>query len=1169
MQGLRRGPPGTYYIYNEDLLDVVRDAYPSSEDVNWMLTNQDNRPTKEVGVEDLFQIIIQSLEDMLQRPGFIESYEEWRQRDRSEGKYTDVYDGQPFVAELQSLGEGVFLKDIDHAHDRNSTAPLYKVDDFFVVPGADGEGTVPWFAKVIATQPSGSQQTTEVTRKKIKDSRGGVLLIDEAYRLAQADSSSKDVGKEALELMNVMEGGDLVMISAGYPDEMASFLDDTVQDPVALGEPHLGVLIYPGQLIDAELVRDARTLAMAAPVPVLRGDVTLVGCSLMEIWKKEDEDAAAEREEYREEWAMFDEDMAYLAHLERIMDAEDSSEDEVEEARRLYDQHVQVMNHLESSVVSRDELQTSAELIVSQDRCFASTHVLHVEESLDRTNIVVRVKASDFSCLDWIVSGFTMDLIDSVVEHCPYIFNADYVYDHIDAVCTRDQVRIIADIVLKVFDGNLDVDSMIEFIQQEFVTGTHVSMVQEQEDPDIVPTCSSSSSDDSIDEDDDGGSEYIVYIINVGHSGEVRVDALLGRQLTESRSTHYQAESSIRQMQRSGWRVEKLWRWTLTRITQTWELEDMLDIKAFLGDTNSETAWSVERTERNPEVDHCGPEPSYFHVGGVPAIFLYVVTLVLIWEELFKKSVSCSAVVEYGTTVAPIQAVLRSMEEDVHEQVSCWQEGGQASPEPDCPQHPSASVVRRGQAIKSCRMKAMEQRQPRRKYSRKPGTNMCSICGKPKLNENDDNDYAAMHGIGKREKRPWGQNRRQENVNSDSSDTGFSDSESDMSGCMGHQPKENPTAMKDTGVPFRLMEGTGDDGKGSIRTGTQLNATTSVKFVPGPCTPEAPQATTSVKFVPGPRTPNREPDIESAPMLNFNREIKSTKQALEGAERASGGATYYIKGPRKTPKGSCPNISLKGCEHLHELNKRCKFSLLVVPRASIKYYKSLYNSDYLQDDSMTRQALEVIVQNMITVQCERRFHQQLHGQYEDGGSISRDRGLFNSTAVELTTFGVEIHGRGGLSQNARGADKAVDFTNKSDSEPEETQRVESSSTRLVLPLPDVRWNQLNNEQMRELIPCYTKLLTGRGEWQRILQTVVKCAIAETGFHPNTYYKGGHPRRTNIDPNQQCPTQAPDSSDDNFSSSSDDDSTSSSDDDSRSSDDDVTIDGPQTHQRHRQ
>ncbi|KAI8516368.1 hypothetical protein Bbelb_049490 [Branchiostoma belcheri] len=41
--GLRRGPPGTYYNYNEDLLDAVRDTYPSGDDVNWMLTNQDNK----------------------------------------------------------------------------------------------------------------------------------------------------------------------------------------------------------------------------------------------------------------------------------------------------------------------------------------------------------------------------------------------------------------------------------------------------------------------------------------------------------------------------------------------------------------------------------------------------------------------------------------------------------------------------------------------------------------------------------------------------------------------------------------------------------------------------------------------------------------------------------------------------------------------------------------------------------------------------------------------------------------------------------------------------------------------------------------------------------------------------------------------------------------------
>ncbi|KAI8490553.1 hypothetical protein Bbelb_318210 [Branchiostoma belcheri] len=322
--------------------------YPSGEDVNWMLTNQDNRPTKEVGVEDLFemfeilvfQIVIENTWDMLQTPGFMESCEKWRRRDRSDGKYP---------------------------------ATIFR----------------------------------RITLFQLWD--------------------------DAAQCFNELEYSNL---APGH---------DTVQAPVALGDPHLGVLIYPGQLIDADLVRDgasasgyhrrlmdfffcfygfplpvvtgqgpperytphsvvaartARTLAMAAPVPVLRGDITLVGCSLMEVWKKcfvsinntEDEDAAAEREEYGEEWAMFEEDMAYLAHLERIMDAEDSSEDEVEEARRLFSSHgrrniicpvvtdARCRASLESSVVSKDEFEVSAELIVSQDRYFASTHVLYVDK---------------------------------------------------------------------------------------------------------------------------------------------------------------------------------------------------------------------------------------------------------------------------------------------------------------------------------------------------------------------------------------------------------------------------------------------------------------------------------------------------------------------------------------------------------------------------------------------------------------------------------------------------------------------------------------------------------------------------------------------------------------------------------------------------------------------
>ncbi|KAI8487218.1 hypothetical protein Bbelb_350160 [Branchiostoma belcheri] len=82
--GLRRGPPGTYYIYDQDLLDIVRDTYPSGEDVAWMLTNQDNRPTKEVGVGDLFddkttqrQHVQKDLYSPFDDPGSVHLWTDW------------------------------------------------------------------------------------------------------------------------------------------------------------------------------------------------------------------------------------------------------------------------------------------------------------------------------------------------------------------------------------------------------------------------------------------------------------------------------------------------------------------------------------------------------------------------------------------------------------------------------------------------------------------------------------------------------------------------------------------------------------------------------------------------------------------------------------------------------------------------------------------------------------------------------------------------------------------------------------------------------------------------------------------------------------------------------------------------------------------------------------
>jgi len=70
-------------------------------------------------------------------------------------------------------------------------------------------------------------ETAQKTEKIINDAMGGVLFIDEAYTLVKK-GGAQDFGQEAIDiLLKRMEDrkGEFVVIAAGYPDEMESFLN--------------------------------------------------------------------------------------------------------------------------------------------------------------------------------------------------------------------------------------------------------------------------------------------------------------------------------------------------------------------------------------------------------------------------------------------------------------------------------------------------------------------------------------------------------------------------------------------------------------------------------------------------------------------------------------------------------------------------------------------------------------------------------------------------------------------------------------------------------------------------------------------------------------------------------------------------------------------------------
>ena len=111
-------------------------------------------------------------------------------------------------------------------------------------------------------------QTSEKVTEVIEKAKGGILFIDEAYALANGQQG--DFGQEAIDILNkAMEDNreDLIVIAAGYHDEMQDFLDAnpglrsrfnrTIEFPNYDAEELLEIMTNRAKSLDYTLTDDA------------------------------------------------------------------------------------------------------------------------------------------------------------------------------------------------------------------------------------------------------------------------------------------------------------------------------------------------------------------------------------------------------------------------------------------------------------------------------------------------------------------------------------------------------------------------------------------------------------------------------------------------------------------------------------------------------------------------------------------------------------------------------------------------------------------------------------------------------------------------------------------------------------------------------------------------
>jgi Cdc6-like AAA superfamily ATPase len=135
-------------------------------------------------------------------------------------------------------------------------------------------------------------QTATKVQEVINKARGGVLFIDEAYSLVSRGES--DFGQEAIEtLLKAMEDNrsDLIVIAAGYTDEMREFLSSNP----GLRSRFSRDLVFTDYTPD-EMVEIFRRMADKASYRINPDAEEVLASSLQELWDNRDNNFANARD---------------------------------------------------------------------------------------------------------------------------------------------------------------------------------------------------------------------------------------------------------------------------------------------------------------------------------------------------------------------------------------------------------------------------------------------------------------------------------------------------------------------------------------------------------------------------------------------------------------------------------------------------------------------------------------------------------------------------------------------------------------------------------------------------------------------------------------------------------------------------------------------------------